>query len=447
MKGPPVVVMGLDCPTGLQVARVFAARGIEVIGMAADLGHPCVRTRSCRRLIGAGRDSESMAAALLDLAEELEGPAVLVPCSDRAVLAVSRHGAALREHFLTSIPGLPGIERLMDKAAFAEFATTCHIPIPVTHVLENRGDAERAARRIPYPCVLKPALKSVQWDEHAPAKALLAHSPALLLELFDRHASLADRFVVQELVPGEATDHYTCDGYFSARGGPLVLFTSRKLRQWPPLVGQGCISVEHRNDEVRRQAVRLFQEAGHHGLGYVEVMWDARAGRYVVIEANVGRPTGRSTAAEKAGVELLMTMYNDLVGVPLPAQRIQLYRASRWIYIRRDVQACVGLLLQRRITLLDILRSWRGRFAFAVFSWHDPIPFLADLARAARTILSAPGQAMAGRNIVSMPKNPPARLPGVGEVNGDAAPARRGVPVTVAALFLLGSLALGVAFA
>lgn len=387
MNGPPVVVMGLDGPTGLQVARVFAGRGIEVIGIATDLRHPCVRTRSCRRVIRAERDPESMASALFELAKELEERAVLVPCTDLAVVGVARHTAALREHFLTAVPSHDVIEPLMDKAAFAEFAAARGIPVPGTHVVRNRGDVERVARDTRYPCVLKPALKSVRWENHASAKALVAETPSALLAHYDRHAPLADRFVVQELVPGEPTEHYTCDGYFSADGTPLVTFMSRKLRQWPPLVGQGCISVEHRNDEVREQAIRLFKEAGHQGQGYVESMWDARTGQYVVIEANVGRPTGRSTAAERAGVEVLMTMYNDLVGAPLPEKRVQRYRGSKWIYVRRDLQACVSLLVRRRITLLDILRSWRGRFAFAVFSWRDPVPFLADLVRAVRRVL------------------------------------------------------------
>ncbi|MEX2470735.1 MAG: carboxylate--amine ligase [Gemmatimonadota bacterium] len=390
MSGPPVVVMGLDGPTGLQVARVFAERGIEVIGIATDLRHPCVRTRSCSRVIRAERDPESMASALFELAKELEERAVLVPCTDLAVIGVARHTVTLQDHFLTAIPSHVVIEQLMDKAAFAEFATARGIPVPGTHVVRSRRDVERAARQTCYPCVLKPALKSVRWETHASAKALVAETPNALFAHYDRHAPLADRFVVQELVPGEASDHYTCDGYFSSDGTPLATFMSRKLRQWPPVVGQGCISVEHRNEQVREQAIRLFKEAGHQGQGYVESMWDARTGRYVVIEANVGRPTGRSTAAERAGVELLMTMYNDLVGAPLPEKRVQHYRGAKWIYVRRDLQACVGLLVRRRITPFGILRSWRGRFAFAVFSWRDPIPFLADLVRAARHVLSRP---------------------------------------------------------
>jgi predicted ATP-grasp superfamily ATP-dependent carboligase len=373
------VVIGLDCPTGLQTARVFAARGIDVVGIAEDLRHPCARTRSCRSIVQANREPESVVAALRTVAGALGTRAVLVPCTDLAVLGVARHREELSRRFFTSVAPLPVIERLMDKALFADFATTHGLPIPLTHVLRSREDAVTAARETRFPCVLKPSLKATAWDANGAAKALVADSPLALLALYDLHAPWADSFVVQECIQGADSDHYTCDSYLSAQGEPLATFSSRKLRQWPPVVGQGCLSVEHRNDAARDEALRALTSAGHCGQGYVELKWDARSGRHVIIEANVGRPTGRSAAAERAGVELLMTMYCDLVGEPLPVERVQLYRGTKWIHIRRDVQASVHAVLTRRSSVRDILRSWRGRFACALFSLRDPVPFLADI--------------------------------------------------------------------
>jgi predicted ATP-grasp superfamily ATP-dependent carboligase len=186
---------------------------------------------------------------------------------------------------------------------------------------------------------------------------------------------------MQRWIHGSDPDHYTCDCYLRADGEPLVTFSTRKLRQWPPEVGQGCISVEHRNDVVRELALRVLKAAGYHGLGYVEMKYDAREERHFIVEANVGRPTGRSAAAEKAGVELLMTMYCDVIGAPLPTARTQRFRGSKWIHVRRDLQACSRLLVTRRARPGEILRSWSGSFAFALFSLRDPRPFLADMTR------------------------------------------------------------------
>lgn len=399
MRRPSVVVMGLDCPTGLQAARVFTERGIDVIGIASDPHHPCARTRCCRRIVIAERESDSMVATLFDLAEQLDGRAVLLPCTDLAVIGVARHRAALEEHFFTSVPSETVVRTLLDKAAFAEFAARHSLPIPETHVIRTRADAERVAPDAPYPCVLKPSVKTPRWDEEASGKALIVQSPAELLERYDRHACCAEAFVLQELIPGDDTQHFTCDGYFIVEGHPLVTFSARKLRQWPPTVGQGCLSVEYRNDAVREAAVRVFAKAGHHGQGYLEAKWDARTGRHVIIEANVGRPTGRSAAAERAGVELLMTMYCDLVGEPLPLDRTQKYVGVKWIHVRRDLQACARLLLTRHAGPLAILRSWEGPFAFALFAPRDPVPFLADLWSAALTFARSRARRRKPRNV------------------------------------------------
>lgn len=427
MTRPPVVVVGLDCPTGLQASRVFTARGVEVIGVASDPRHPCARTRSCQRVIRADADPTSVVTALLSLAETLDDRPVLLPCTDLAVLGAARHQAELSGAYRMAPCSPEVIELLLDKGRFARFAQANGLPTPRTHVVRSQGDAAAAAGEIGYPCVLKPSVKVSEWIQNVSAKALVADSRDALLRLYDEHASRAEGFVVQEWIEGDDTDHYTCDCYVSATGEPLVTFCSRKLRQWPPLVGQGCLSVEHRNDVVRDEAIRVLRAAGHHGLGYLEMKRDARSGRHLIIEANVGRPTGRSAAAERAGVELLMTMYCDLVGAPLPAERTQRFRGTKWIHVRRDVQACTRLLIGRRARLRDILRSWRGPFAFALFSARDPVPFFADLSHAFRKALGSrrapegPAPDPAGRSLAGPPRD---HAPG-----GESAPREpRGFP-------------------
>ena len=383
----PVVILGMDCPAGLQAARVFSARGIEVIGIASTPKHPCTRTRACKRLIMADRGDEGVMEALDLLARDLGRKAVLVPCSDAAVLAVARRKAALGKDFLFALPPLEVVELLLDKARFAEFAIERRLPIPVTRVLRSRRDAEAAASTLRFPCVLKPSMKTRAWEAGVSAKALVARSGASLLMLYDQCARLAPAIVVQEWIRGLDTDHYTCDCYLGSHGAPLVTFTSQKLRQWPPQVGQGCFSVECRNDVVRDLTIRVLQAAGHRGIGYLEVKQDVETGRHLIVEANVGRPTGRSAAAEGAGVEFLMTMYCDLTGEPLPQARVQHFRGAKWIYLRRDLQACARLWWKRRASALELLRSWKGPRTFALLSLRDPVPFLTDFARAARQAL------------------------------------------------------------
>jgi hypothetical protein len=246
-------------------------------------------------------------------------------------------------------------------------------------VITDHADVETASAEIEYPCILKPSVKSAAWTAHTSTKALMLGSAHALKEAYERFALFADAFIVQEWIVGGDGDHYTCDCYVSAQGVPLVTFSARKIRQWPSGTGQGCLSVECRDDYVRDLTLRVLATAGHQGQGYLETKRDTRSGRHLIIEANVGRPTGRAAAAEKAGVELLMTMYSDLVGAPLPTARTQKYLGTKWIHIRRDVQASANLLVKREASIAQVVKPWwRGPFSFAMFSKEDPVPFVAD---------------------------------------------------------------------
>lgn len=382
-----MVIVGLDGPTGLQAARIFTRRGVDVIGLAADPRHACARTRSCSRLIQAGPDPDGIVDALKRLGDgESERP-VLVPCTDLAVLGIARSREALAKRFRMAVPPAATVEMLMDKARFAGFAAEHGLPVPETHVIRSAADAAAVAEVISYPCVLKPTLKSPRWEAGSAAKAFLAGTPGELREHHRQAAAWADVFVAQTWIEGKDSDHYTCDCYLDRDGHPLVTFTARKLRQWPPTVGQGSLSVEHRNDVVRDEAIRTFQAAGHYGQGYLEMKYDAALGQHLIIEANVCRPTGRSAAAERAGVELLMTMYSDLVGLELPAKRAQHFRGTKWIHLRRDAQACISQWMGGGLGVMETLRSWRGPKAFALLSLRDPVPFLADLGHGLGAVL------------------------------------------------------------
>jgi D-aspartate ligase len=130
--------------------------------------------------------------------------------------------------------------------------------------------------------------------------------------------------------------------------------------------------------------MRLFAGVGYRGLGYLEMKQHARTGRHLIIEPNIGRPTGRSAIAEAGGVELLYTAYCDMVGLPLPAARQQRYLGVKWIDDRRDVQSALYFLRRGELTIGDWLRSVRGPKSHAVVSRSDPAPFAYDLLQSTR---------------------------------------------------------------
>jgi predicted ATP-grasp superfamily ATP-dependent carboligase len=383
-SAPHAIVLGLDSATGLQSARILAARGVPVIGIASDDRHPCCRTRACTRVVRADTAGEELISALTALSEGLDQPAVLVPCTDLSVLRCSRSRADLSAAFRLVLPDADVIELLIDKARFYAFAEQAGFRVPRTCVLRTREGALAAADELPFPAIVKPGVKAAAWRRIGAAKGYHAGSPQELVALYDRLSGSADALIAQEWIAGPDTDHYTCNAYFGAGSEPLVTFTSRKLRQWPPCAGEACLSEEVLNEAVRDDTIRLFRAVRHRGLGYLEVKQRSDTGEYVILEPNAGRPTGRAAQAEASGVELLYTQHCDALGWPLPANRVQTLRNVKWIHLRRDVQASVRSFRRGELTLRGWARSWSGPKQDALFSLRDPVPFFADLGRATR---------------------------------------------------------------
>ena len=386
-KRPPAIVVGLDCITGLQTARILAARGVPVIGIASNRDHFCCRTNVCERILTADTGSGTLIAALESLGPSLPEKAVLFPCTDMSVLQISRNRQRLKSWYHVTLPNAEVVEKLMNKISFYTYAQEAGLPVPGTYFLDQKKDALQAAEKLTFPCILKPPIKTSTWEQNTKAKVFKAASAQEFLELYDRCSGWADLLMVQEWVEGSDADLYSCNCYFNEDSEPLVTFIARKLRQWPPETGTSCLGEEVRNDVVLEHSLRLLKNVGYRGLGYVEMKRDSRTGEHFIIEPNIGRPTGRSAISEAGGVELLYTMYCDAAGLPLPDRRVQVYRGVKWIYMRHDFQSALYYWRRGDLTLKEWLASWRGKKAYAVFSWKDPAPFFHDIFRVLRLVL------------------------------------------------------------
>lgn len=374
----PAVVVGLDCITGLQATRILARHGVPVIGVAENARHFACWTRRCEQKVIASTRTEQLIDVLEQVGQQhLERP-VLLPCTDTSVLLISQFRERLTKYFRIALPSAEVVEMMLDKKAFCEFALAHDLPIPRTFFLHSWADAERASRQIRFPCILKPPLKTPRWEQATKIKAFKVESAADLLELYDRSSEWADVLMLQEWIDGSDADLYSCNCYFDQHGQSQAVFTARKLRQWPPHTGTSCLGEECQNDELREVALRLFHTVDFRGLGYLEMKQDCRSGRQLIIEPNIGRPTGRSAIAEAGGVELLYTMYCDLAGRGLPEDRQQSYRGAKWIYWRQDLRSALHYWKRGELSLAEWLRSLSGKKATAVFSWSDPLPFAAD---------------------------------------------------------------------
>jgi D-aspartate ligase len=375
----PAVIIGLDCLPGIQTARILAENGVPLIGIARDPNHPFSHTNTCDAILFAKLSQNELMSALEGVSSQLDQKAVLYPCTDASVLLVSRNREVLQQHYHIALPEPETLEMLMDKTSFFRFAREHGLPVPATFFLRTRAEAIAASKQIHFPCIMKPGFKTPNWERNAAgAKAYLLSSSQEFLAAYDRCSSWAESIVAQEWVRGKDSDLYSCNCYFDINSRPVTTFVARKLRQNPPILGVSASGEECRNDTVLKETVKLFTSVRLRGLGYLEMKRDAHSGQYRIIEPNIGRPTGRSAIAEAGGVPLIYSMYCDLSGLPLPAQREQTYQGAKWIYFKKDLESSWYYWQKGELTLGQWARSLRGHKRDAVFSWSDPLPFLLD---------------------------------------------------------------------
>ena len=382
------VVVGIDTMQGLQTARILSRHDIPVIGVAANPRHHACRTRVCEKIVIADTNSDRLIDHLQTIAETLTAKAVLYPCHDQCVSLISTHRTSLEDVFHIVLAEIEVVDALMDKISFYRVASELSIKVPQTTILRQPSDAIDIARELRYPCVVKPVIRTPRWNAQTMSKAFQVADEREFLSVYDKVHTWAPELMVQQWIVGDDTHLYSCNAYFDRHSTPVTSFVARKLRQWPPRVGSSCFGEEVRNDEVRDTTLRIFRETGYVGLGYIEMKQDQRTGELFAIEANVGRPTGRSAIAEAGGVDMLLAMYCDATGRNLPANLEQTYGGVKWIDLRHDVQSALYYIRKGELTIGNWLRSLRGRKAYAVFSWTDPLPFLADLWNAARVAMS-----------------------------------------------------------
>lgn len=381
---PAAVITNLETFVGFQTARILHRHGIPVVALADRPRDPLCRTRRVEAILDAGSDGRDTVAVLERIAPLFPVRPVLLPCSDAAVSALSV--ARDRLAYKLVLPDHEIIELLTDKSRFLVEAERAGVAVSPYRLLHTRADAEAAAVELHYPVVMKPFRSNPAWGARVGQKAVRVFDASRMLETWDR-ADPDYAVLAQEWVEGGDDRLYSCNAYFSADGTPLVTFVARKLRQWPPHTGMSSLGQEVRNDVVLDAALKLFGSLPYRGLAYLEVKRDARSGRHFAIEANIGRPTGRSAIAEAGGVELVYTAYCDALGLPLPAARIQRYGGAKWIYFARDVVSAWYYHRRGELTLRAWRRSLRGVRADAVFSRGDPLPFVLDSLSGFRRVL------------------------------------------------------------
>jgi D-aspartate ligase len=360
----------------LGAARNLAKRGVPVFLVDDEI---CVAqfsrcvTRSFR--CPSYKDETEFVDYLQRLAgkEGLEG-SVLFPSTDESVRILSKHRDTLSEHYRVTTPEWDIIKHLYDKRLTHVLALKQGVPVPWT--CNPRSVGELAASGIEYPVVLKSAI-STHLSAVTKKKAYRADNVKELLTTYERMAAIIDpaEILVQELIPGRAENLYSYFGFFK-EGKPSAGYSAKRSRQHPMEFGRAStFAVTVNLPELEQWSTTLLSGIGYTGLAEVEFMYDTKHARFEFLEVNA-RIWGWITLADHAGVDLPYIAYAEMVGEEVSGQAFR--EGAKWMRLTTDIPTVASEMRHGRLTPGDYLRSVWGS-QDAVFSFSDPLPFLAEL--------------------------------------------------------------------
>ncbi len=216
----------------------------------------------------------------------------------------------------------PVLDMIADKIEFARVCQELGIPVPRTLVQDfsTADDPGWTPETVDltFPVVAKPAVGAAYEGLRFEGKNKIykVDSPEELLDIFGRvrGAGFRDRFVVQELIPGDDTAMRSITAYVDQQGEVTLLATAQVLLQehQPLAIGNPAAMVTTPYPDLMEQAERLLKHVGYRGFANFDVKVDPRDGvaKFFEVNPRIGRNNYYVTAA---GANVAEVITGDLI--------------------------------------------------------------------------------------------------------------------------------------
>ncbi len=362
-------------PNSLSAARSLGRRGLTVA--IADTGSdPAIRrSRYVSRIVQLDAIDDSAIEVLLAAQPASGKKPFLLATGDQDALLVARHQDRLAEKYRFVSPAYDALLGIVDKARLYTTAERHGIPHPRFHVVRDFGDIDAAIESVGTPCYVKPAM-SHEWRQLRRGKLEIARTAGELRQILTSCVEMRLVAIPIEIIPGTDGDVHSVSTYIDRSGHAVAWRTKRKIRQFPPDAGDGCAQEISDQPAVAELGLKLLEITGHRGPATVEFRFDARSGRFVLMEINARTILGQEMIT-RSGLDAPLLAYHDATDRPLPVTGPA--RRVRWIFLGPDFRAFRELRRRGSITVLEWLKSVAVSRSFAYFAWDDPGPFLARI--------------------------------------------------------------------
>lgn len=389
---PAYVLGGFEA--GLAVVRALGRAGVRVISVVSSPGEMAHRSRFVETSVHVPDPADEPRAyvdRLVELADQ--GGGVLIPTTDESLEVVAAHHEELGGRYLLACPPQATARLFLDKEDTSAVALTASVDAPSTASPRTGQELDELIEKLRYPCLVKPR-ESFRYSRAFGVKMHRVEDDHQLREAWHRAHDLGLETVVQELIPGPDTGGVNYNVYM-AGGQPLVEFTSRKVRLFPPHFGYPSAVVSASVPEVVDPGRAIVREMGIEGFANVEFKHDERDDRYKLMEVN-GRHNMSGALAVRCGVDFPLLTYRHLVAGVAPAAG-EAREGVYWINDGTDPRFVVQAWRRGDISLREGLRAYTSRHVFSTLAMDDPWPTVRRLGGKVKALLRKRAESPSGR--------------------------------------------------
>src|ERR1022692_3333323 len=189
--------------------------------------------------------SQRIQSGLMQLAQRIGRPSVLITTDDAGAIFLAEHGDSLRESFLFPAPQADLPRRLAAKSSMHQLCRERGVPSPQATVPASLDEARDFANRAGFPVIAK---LTTPWQHGAgkhgdalPGKALrstsIIHTATDLDEAYRAFERRSAGLMLQEYIPGGPGQDWFFHGYCGADSACRPAFTGVKDRSYPAHAG------------------------------------------------------------------------------------------------------------------------------------------------------------------------------------------------------------------
>lgn len=337
---------------------------------------------------------------LLNLGPKFREKPVLFPTNDHWATAISRYKNELSQFYVPCVADWPTVETIILKRRFYVWAAERGYPVPKCWTKAELHTIPNVA----FPIVAKPEYRRISSDVDATShiaqkmdrlRLALLEDRGQLDEFLLNHQDVLDYLLFTEYVAGLSDRMYTIGIYANREFEVLGMFSGRKVRGFPPDIGDCMVGqIERVPKRLQDLVKKICREINYHGIAEFEFKRDAITDEFKLIEINP-RSWSWVGITPACGVSLPWIAYADLSGIETVsyAESHLSTGSVKWVRILEDLPNC--LAKNRRagypewaMTLGQWCKSLKSdRLVIAEFSIKDPLPGIYSLYARIRKLL------------------------------------------------------------